>query len=136
MSGRPTSTHGAGPPQGGTPTRAIPTVGRRMAGAAAIVGGAFVGSRVLGLVREVVIAARYGTTGENDIYVAAFRVPDILFLLIIGGVVSSAFIPVFSGLMAQHREEAAWQLASTLINGSVVLLILGAGLLALLAPLL
>lgn len=134
MSTRPTSEQ-EGRPQGGHATAVIPAA-RRLAGATAIVGGAFVLSRVLGLVRDIIIAARYGTTDQNDIYVAAFRVPDLLFLLIIGGVVGSAFIPVFTELMARRREEAAWRLTSTAINASVGILLLGCGLLALLAPLL
>ena len=87
----------------------------------AIVGGAFVLSRVLGLVREAVIAVRFGTSPQYDAYLVAFGVPDTLFLLIIGGAVGSAFIPVFTGLMGKGRDREAWQLASTLINASVVL---------------
>src|SRR5690348_6454286 len=123
-------------PRGGTPTVVIPAVGRRLAGATAIVGGAFVVSRVLGLVREQVIAASYGTSDLYDTYIAAFKVPDLLFLLIISGVVGSAFIPVFTDLMTRRKEQAAWRLTSTLINGSVLLLILAGGVLVLLAPVL
>src|SRR5436190_15113595 len=90
-------------------------VGRRLALNTAIVGGAFVLSRVLGLVREAVIAGRFGTSSQYDAYVVAFRVPDTLFLLIVGGAVGSAFIPVFTELMGEKRERDAWQLASTLI---------------------
>src|SRR6478672_9823315 len=103
-----------------------PTIqGRRMALNAAIVGGAFVLSRVLGLVREAAIARQFGTSAQTDAYIAAFRVPDTLFLLIVGGAVGSAFIPVFTGLFTRGRERQAWQLASTLINLSVVALSLG-----------
>src|SRR5207248_4280875 len=83
----------------------------RLALNTAIVGGAFVLSRVLGLVREAVIAGRFGTSPQYDAYVVAFRVPDTLFLLIVGGAVGSAFIPVFTGLMSEKREREAWQLA-------------------------
>jgi putative peptidoglycan lipid II flippase len=98
------------------------------------VGGAFVLSRVLGLVREAVIAGQFGTSGQYDAYVAAFRVPDTLFLLIIGGAVGSAFIPVFTDLMRKGGQTRAWNLASTLINASIVLLSLGGIVMALLAP--
>jgi putative peptidoglycan lipid II flippase len=100
----------------------------------AIVGGAFVLSRVLGLVREAVIAAQFGTSREYDAYQLAFGIPDTLFLLIVGGAVGSAFIPVFTRLMSQQRERQAWQLASTLVNGSVVLLSLGGILMTAAAP--
>src|SRR5215212_7377303 len=112
---------------------AIRTPGR-LAGATALVGGAFVLSRVMGLGRDVIIAARNGTGDNQDIYVAAFKLPDTLFLLIISGVVSSAFIPVFGDLLAKGKEKAAWRLASTMINGSIVLLIALGLLLAWLAP--
>lgn len=99
--------------------------GRRLALNTLIVGGAFVLSRVLGLVREAVIAGQFGLSDDLDAYIAAFRIPDTLFLLIIGGAVGSAFIPVFSSLMSRGDGRAAWHLASTLINASVVLLSLG-----------
>lgn len=122
----------------GTSGVAAPTarsgVGRRMAFNTAIVGGAFVLSRVLGLVREAVIAGRFGTSDKYDAYVLAFGIPDTLFLLIIGGAVGSAFIPVFTGLMGKRRDEEAWRLASTLINASVVLLSLGCVLMGIFAP--
>src|SRR5436190_21834459 len=109
-------------------------VGRRVALNTAIVGGAFVLSRVLGLVREAVIAGRFGTSREYDAYQLAFGIPDTLFLLIVGGAVGSAFIPVFTGLMGKGRDREAWQLASTLINASVVLLSLGGILMGIAAP--
>jgi putative peptidoglycan lipid II flippase len=100
----------------------------------AIVGGAFVLSRVLGLVREAVLAATFGTGPEYDAYLLAFGVPDTLFLIIIGGAVGSAFIPVFTGLTGKGREEDAWRLASTLINASVVLISLGGVAMGVAAP--
>src|SRR5438045_7795451 len=100
----------------------------------AIVGGAFVLSRVLVLVGEAVIAVRFGTSPQYDAYLVAFGVPDTLFLLIIGGAVGSAFIPVFTGLMGKGRDREAWQLASTLINASVVLLSLGGIVMRIAAP--
>lgn len=112
----------------------IAGLGRRLALNTAIVGAAFVLSRALGLVREAVIAGQFGATGQLDAYIAAFRLPDTLFLLIIGGAVGSAFIPVFSQLMSKGREAQAWHLTSTLINASVVLLSLGGITLGFVAP--
>ena len=114
-----------------------PTTGRRLAGAAALVAAAFALSRVLGMVRNIVIGNQFPPVAGDiraDAYAAAFNVPDTLFLLIIGGAVGSAFIPVFSGLMEQKKSAAAWRLATTLINGSVVALALGGILLGVLAP--
>jgi putative peptidoglycan lipid II flippase len=111
-----------------------PSAGRRLALNAAIVGGAFVLSRVLGLVREAVLAGIFGTSPQYDAYLLAFGVPDTLFLIIIGGAVGSAFIPVFTGLVGKGREEEAWRLTSTLINASLVLLAAGAIAMGLAAP--
>ena len=57
----------------------------------------FLISRVAGLAREMIIGARFGTSAELDAYLAAFRVPDLLFQLMAGGALGSAFIPVFTG---------------------------------------
>ncbi len=125
-------TDAAAPPAG-----AGQGTGRRLAGAAALVAVAFALSRVLGMVRNIVIAAQFPPNLHDirpDAYAAAFNIPDTLFLLIIGGAVGSAFIPVFTGLIEQQKAAAAWRLASTLINASVVLLALGGIVLALLAP--
>lgn len=111
-----------------------PARGRRLAGATLLVGGAFALSRVLGLVRNQAIAAQFPPGADLDAYFAAFNLPDLLFLLIIGGAVGSAFIPVFSAMMERGRTAAAWRLASTLINASVVALALGGIGLGFLAP--
>ncbi|MEO8288941.1 MAG: murein biosynthesis integral membrane protein MurJ [Chloroflexota bacterium] len=110
-------------------------VGRRLALNTAIVGGAFIISRILGLVREAVIAGQFGASDQIDAYKAAFNIPDTLFLLIIGGAVGSAFIPVFTSLLSKQHEREAWHLTSTLINASVVLLSVGGILLGFAAPL-
>ena len=110
--------------------------GRTLALNTAIVAGAFILSRVLGLVREAVIARQFGASGQLDTYIAAFRLPDALFLLIIGGAVGSAFIPVFTEMMSKGRETQAWHLTSTLVNASVVLLSLSGIILGFAAPLL
>jgi len=95
---------------------------------------AFVVSRLLGLGREVAISSHFGTSGELDAYLAAFRIPDILFQLMAGGAVASAFIPTFASLLAEEDETAAWRLAANVMN--VLLLGLGVASLvcALLAP--
>jgi len=95
-----------------------------MASNALIVAAAFAVSRVLGMVREVIIAAQFGTGDTYDAYVAAFRLPDLLFVLVMSGAFGSAFIPVFGGFLARGDEDAAWRLASTLLTYTVVILLL------------
>lgn len=96
--------------------------GRKLAGAAVVVMIFFVLSRVAGLAREVVIGAYFGTSPQLDAYLAAFRVPDILFQLVAGGALGSAFIPTFATYWAKSKYEEAWLLFSRLINLVTLLL--------------
>ncbi len=81
-------------------------------------------SRILGIVREGVINARFGqSSGVLDSYSNAFAVPDILFYLIAGGALSSAFIPVFTQLLKTDREDEAWHLYSSLVTVMSVLIL-------------
>src|SRR5215204_4383454 len=59
--------------------------------AALIVAAGFLGSRVLGLLRSVIIARTYGTEPELDAYFVAFRLPDLVFQLLAGATLASAF---------------------------------------------
>ena len=93
-----------------------------------IVGLAFVASRLLGLARDVIVASRFGTTGEYDAYVAAFRVPDLLFQVIMAAAFGSAFIPIFAGLLERGDEAAAWRLASAVLNLSAIVVAFAAAL--------
>ncbi len=76
----------------------------------------FVISRVLGLVREIAISYQFGTSASLDAYVAAFRIPDLLFNLVAGGALASAFIPPFSKLLHEGDMRGAWRLATQVIN--------------------
>lgn len=69
-------------------------------------------SRVLGLVREAVITGQFGNSTLTDAYFAAFSIPDLLFYLVAGGALSSAFIPVFSEYLHTDREDEAWHIFS------------------------
>ena len=84
--------------------------------AALIVAAGFLGSRLLGLVRSVIIAHSFGTSAELDAYWVAFRLPDLVFQLLAGATLASAFIPSFAGVRARQGEAAAWRLASSVLN--------------------
>jgi putative peptidoglycan lipid II flippase len=90
---------------------------------ASIVGLAFVMSRALGLAREVILARQFGTSGEYDAYVSAFRVPDLLFLVVMAGAFGAAFIPVFAGFLTRGDDERAWRLASAVLSYSAVVML-------------
>lgn len=107
---------------------------RQIARAAVLVMGLFLISRVAGLAREMIIGARFGTGAELDAYLAAFRVPDLLFQLVAGGALGSAFIPVFTGSLARRDLAGAWRLFSAVTNLVVIVMTVLAGLAALAAP--
>ena len=89
---------------------------RQIARAAAVVMITFIASRVLGLARDIVISAHYGTSDALDAYYAASRLNDLIFTLIAGGALASAFIPTFAGYLARDDETGAWRIASHIIN--------------------
>lgn len=87
-----------------------------LAAAAIIVAVGFFGSRLLGLLRTVAIAQGFGTSPELGAYWVAFRLPDIVFQLLAGATLASAFIPVFSQYYLRRSSEEAWRLASSVLN--------------------
>ena len=77
---------------------------------------AFVFTQLLGLVRGFIILRAFGTTSDMDSFNAANRLTEVLFNLMAGGALGSAFIPTFTGLLAHERRERAWKLASAVAN--------------------
>jgi putative peptidoglycan lipid II flippase len=69
-------------------------------------------TRALGLLRDQVLTARFGLGHELDAYILALSIPDLLFTLMSGGALSSAFIPTFVQLRRSGDERAAWRMAS------------------------
>ena len=101
--------------------------------AAFLLAVAALGSRLLGLVRDRILAGKFGAGDELDIYFAAFRIPDLLYSIVIAGAISAAFIPVFISLYTKNRKEA-WRVANNFLNISIVILFVLGILLALGAP--
>lgn len=95
---------------------------------------AMVLSRIIGYVRDMVIYARFGQNNLTDAYNAAFSIPDFLYYLLVGGALSSAFIPVFSGYIATDKEEDGWQVASTIFNIIIILMLIGIAIGIVFAP--
>lgn len=92
-----------------------PAAGAQLMSAGLLVAGGFLGSRLLGLLRNIVIGQQFGTTPELDAYFAAFRLPDLLFQLLGGAALSGALLPMW----AQARREsaaAAHRLASAVLT--------------------
>ncbi len=98
-----------------------PSAASSMARSAVIIGIAFMASRVLGLLREIILANRFGTSSDYDAYVSAFRIPDLLFLVIMSGSFGAAFIPVFGGMLAKDEKDKADRLASAVITWTALI---------------
>ena len=78
-------------------------------------------SRVLGLVRNAVIAAMFGQSLDTAAYIQSFKVADLIFYLVAGGALSSAFIPVFSEYLHTGKEEDAWHIFSAVTTLMTIL---------------
>jgi putative peptidoglycan lipid II flippase len=98
------------------PAPAPPATGQPLYAAALSVGLAFVIGRVLGLVRDILIAGQFGTGPEIAAYNAAFRIPDFIFLMVMSGAFGSAFVPIFTGYLEQGHIRKAWRLASNVMT--------------------
>ena len=73
-------------------------------------------SRLLGLVREQVIAAQFGAGAATDAYNVAFRIPNLLRDLFAEGAMSAAFVPTFTKELATGDKAAAWRLGNLTIT--------------------
>ena len=83
---------------------------------------AMLGSAILGILRDRLLYARFYAIhpGQLDAYNAAFKLPDVLFQLLITGSLSAAFIPVLSQLLDRNPKKAS-QVTSTVINWLIVI---------------
>ncbi len=86
-----------------------------------------IASRILGYVRDVIIYNSFGQNRITDAYHAAFSIPDFLYMILVGGALSSAFIPVFSSYVNKDKEEG-WRVASIVLNWVIILLLIGIAL--------
>jgi len=79
-----------------------------------------VASRILGLLRNWFLAGHFGAGGELDAYTIAFVFPDILANILITGALSVAFIPIFASFITRGSKDEAWDLASSVLNLSLI----------------
>ncbi|MEE4261300.1 MAG: murein biosynthesis integral membrane protein MurJ [Desulfobacteraceae bacterium] len=96
----------------------------RVVKAAGVVGAATLLSRILGFVRDAVIAWFFGAGFSSDAFIAAFRIPNLLRRLFAEGSLSSAFIPVFTQYMVRRGRSEAFHLARSAFRLLSVFLIL------------
>ena len=84
--------------------------------ASIIMMGSILLSRVLGLIREMVIASFGGASSAVDAYQVAFVIPEILNHIIASGFLSVTFIPIFSHYLARDREDEGWEVFSIILT--------------------
>ena len=89
--------------------------------AALLLAGSALASRLLGLLRDRLLASRFGAGEELDIYFAAFRIPDFIYGILIMGGFTAVFLPIFSEYFEQNKEKA-FLMVSNLLNVLFILL--------------
>ena len=77
-------------------------------------------SRILGLVREAVLAHQFGASAAMDAYNVAFRIPNLLRDLFAEGAMSAAFVPTFTKHLTTDGRERAWRLGNHVVNALLV----------------
>ena len=107
---------------------------RNILRSAGIVGSATALSRVLGFIRDVIIASAFGTSYVADAFFVAFRIPNLLRRLLGEGALSAAFIPVFTKIKTQKDDREAMRFAASAVNVLVILLVVVSIAGVLLAP--
>lgn len=122
------SSSSSSPPQATPPGETV-----SMARAASLIAAGNIASRVLGLARETVIASLFGASGQVSAFRVAQIIPTMLYDLLVGGMVSSALVPVFSE-QAEHDRRELWHLASLILSLAVLVLGVAVLLIELAAP--
>lgn len=100
----------------------------------ATVGGATLASRILGFVREVLLAALLGTGPVADAFYAAFNVPNLFRRFFAEGAFNSAFVPLFAKSLEERGEEGAKAFATQVFSCLAAILLIGTALLELFMP--
>jgi putative peptidoglycan lipid II flippase len=90
--------------------------GDSVARSAMVVMLAMIVSRILGYIRDIIIYAQIGQNSYTDAYNAAFKIPDCIYMILVGGALSAAFIPVVSSYLARGERENVWKFTSVVIN--------------------
>ena len=84
-------------------------------GAAIILGAASFLSRIMGIIRDRIFAHQFGAGDVLDAYYAAFRVPDLVYNLLVVGALSAGFIPIFLELKQKNKAEA-WHVTNSVLH--------------------
>lgn len=91
-------------------------------------------SNVLGLLRNMLLANRAGSLSQLEPYYAAFRLPDLIFNILVLGAIASAFIPVYAQVIKEEGDDNANHMANTLLGNLLVVVIAAMAVLWITAP--
>lgn len=91
---------------------------------AAVIAIMLLASAVLGLVKMRLYAGVLGVGSEFDTFVAAFKIPDFVFQLVVVGALNAAFIPIFSEFIGKKEASVAWRFASNILNLSLFIFVI------------
>src|ERR671925_297624 len=100
-----------------------PTVERQVVGALGSIGTATLASRVLGFVRDMVVALVFGAGPVTDAFFVAFRIPNILRRLLAEGALSTAVIPVFTEYASTRSREDFRRLLRAILGAALLVLV-------------
>src|SRR3990167_1998276 len=96
---------------------------KTLVGAAFLIGFLSFGSRIIGLVRDRILAGVFGAGNTLDIYYAAFKFPDLIFNLFVLGALSASFIPLFCQYLKRDgvASKQAWEFTNTVLHVLAIL---------------
>ena len=97
--------------------RILNSESKSVTGAALLIGATTLLSRLVGIVRDRTFAHFFGASAVMDAYYAAFKIPDLIYNLLIAGALTAGFIPIFTKLFYESDDKSkAWRLASNIIT--------------------
>ncbi|MHB8087035.1 MAG: murein biosynthesis integral membrane protein MurJ [Anaerolineaceae bacterium] len=107
-------------------TDAVSIDNKQIARASGTIMFAFIIGQIIGFAYTILSARQFGTSMEMDAFFTANKFPDILYQLVAGGALASAFIPTFTGLLSTGDRTNGWKLASAVTNlVTLILLVVG-----------
>lgn len=116
------------------PKRLVAKLQQSVVGGAIIIGSASVLSRILGLIRDRLLSTEFGAGGLLDSYFTAFKIPDFIFNILVLGVLSASFVPVFIEYVSKKGKDEAMKIASSMLNLLFIVLCVISAVCFLLAP--
>ncbi len=108
---------------------------KKLTGPALIIATGTFLSAVLGLLRDKLLAFRFGVGSELAVYAAAFRIPDLVYVFLVSGGLALVFLPIFSEIFSRDETEA-WEKTNYIFNAFSVFLVCLSVLLFIFSPLL